>query len=180
MKYYLRVITAFIFSMHAVEAATLQIEPQVSTVDIGDTFTLDVIGTAFPETQGGGFTLSYDEAVLNVTNVAIDEANTWTFVNDIGSIDNENGELNEVTVSAFPGVTGDFSVATIEFLAMSLGTSAIELAESEGNPWASNGSTINPILSNNSTVQVVPIPAAIWLFGTSLLGLVGMSMRRTV
>jgi hypothetical protein len=180
MNYYLRVITAFIFTMQAAEAATLQIGPQVSTVEIGDTLTLDIIGTDFPETQGGGFSLSYDEEILNITNVTIDEANTWTFVNDFGTIDNTNGELNEVRVSDFPGVTGGFTVATIEFLATGLGTSTIELTESIGNPWASSGSTINPTLSNSSSVQVVPIPAAIWLFGTSLLGLVGMSMRRVV
>jgi hypothetical protein len=110
--------------------------------------------------------------------VTIDEANTWSFVNDFGTIDNTNGELNEVRVSDFPGVTGGFTVATIEFLATGLGTSAIELTESIENPWASNGSTIDPVLLNISSVQVVPIPAAIWLFGTSLFVLTVISKRR--
>jgi hypothetical protein len=128
MKYCLRVITAFIFTIQAVEAATLQTDPQVNTVGISDTFTLDVNGTDFPKTQGAGFNLSYDEEILDITKVPI------------------------------------------EFLAMGLSTNAVEMTESKDNPWT----------NYNSSTQLVPIPSAIWLFGTSLLGLTGMAMRRVV
>lgn len=42
---------------------------------------------------------------------------------------------------------------------------------------SSNSST--NILLNNAQVQVVPLPAAIWLFGSGLLGLCGVVRRKT-
>ncbi|MCU7923957.1 MAG: cohesin domain-containing protein [Candidatus Thiodiazotropha sp. (ex Dulcina madagascariensis)] len=178
MKVYILFIAVFVSMMQTVEAAKVQIDPLNSTVNIGESFTVDIVGIAFPETQGGGFNLTYDADILNITNVSIDEANTWTFYNDLGTVDNVNGELKEVRVSDFPGVTGDFTVATIGFLAIGLGTSRLNLTESAGNPWASNGSIISPALINDSSVQVVPLPGAVWLLGSGLLALISVSMRK--
>ena len=177
MKIKILFITAFVLIFQAVEAATIQTDPLNSAANIGDTFTVDIVGIGFPETQGGGFNLTYDASILNITNVSIDEINTWTFVNDFGTIDNVNGNLSEVKVSEFPGIAGNFIIASIEFMAVGFGTSTLGLTESTGNPWASDGSTINPTLVNGS-VQVVPVPAAVWLFGSGLLGLIGMARRK--
>jgi hypothetical protein len=179
MKAHTLSIAMIVFLIQSAEAATIQTDPLNSTVNIGDVFTIDVVGLDFPETQGGGFSLTYDNNILNVTNVSIDEDNTWTFVNDIGVIDNASGELSEVKVADFPGTAGDFTVATIEFLAVANGTSRLGLTESLGNPWASGGNEISPTFNNASQVQVIPIPAAIWLFGSGILGLFSAFMRRS-
>jgi hypothetical protein len=176
LKYLL--IASFTSVIQTAGAATLQIEPMNSTAYIGDTITIDIVGTEFPETQGGGFNLYYDANILNVSNVTIDGSSTWNFVNDVGTIDNVNGELNNVNVSHFPGITDNFTVATIEMIAVGAGTSTLNLTESILNPWASNGDTINPTLLNDATLQVVPIPAAAWLFGSALLGLIGLTKKR--
>jgi hypothetical protein len=179
MKAHILSVAVIVFLMQTLEAATIQTDPSYTRVNIGDAFTIDIVGLDFPETQGGGFTLIYDPNMLNVINVSIDEAQFWTFVNDNGVIDNESGVLSEVNVSEFPGIIGDFTIATIEFLAVGYGTSRFRLTESTGNPWASNGTEISPALMNDNLVQVVPIPAAVWLFGSGLLGLIGAFMRRT-
>jgi prophage antirepressor-like protein len=65
-------------------------------------------------------------------------------------------------------------------LAIGPGTSRLDLIESNENPWASNGSEITPIHVNDGSVQVVPIPAAVWFFASGIIGLLGMSMRKTI
>lgn len=46
----------------------------------------------------------------------------------------------------------------------------------EGSPSNFGGSQY--LLSLTGTVSAVPVPAAIWLFGSGLLGLVGVARRR--
>jgi hypothetical protein len=169
---------AALFLSHAAEAATVKTDTPQYTASIGELFTVDIVGTDFPLTQGGGFNLSYDANILNVTHVSIDEINTWTFVNDAGTIDNVNGVLNDVVVSDFPGIAGDFTVASIEFIAVGLGQSGLNLTESVINPWASDGNIISPLVHNNGSVQVVPIPTSIVLLGSGLLSLIGASCTR--
>ena len=138
-------------------------------------FALDVIGSEFPITQGGGFTISFDPLVLEITSVSIDGV-VWNFVNDTGTTDNVAGTLTDVLVSAFPGVaTGSFTVATVEFLAKGTGISGLGLAPSS-NVWASGGLPVNPTF-DSGLVTVVPLPAAVWLFVSGFMVL-ARRMRR--
>jgi hypothetical protein len=66
MNYYFRVITAFILTMQAVEAAMLQIDPQVSTVEISDMLTLDIIGT--DQTVGSLWRVDSDPPLVGATH----------------------------------------------------------------------------------------------------------------
>jgi hypothetical protein len=167
-------LISWIVFIESTTAATIQTEIQQYDVRLGQTFTVNVIGTDFPITQGGGFNISYDASILNINTVIIDETNTWTFYNNTGSIDNITGVLNEVIVSDFPGIDGDFIVASVEFLAVGVGNSDLYLSDSLTNPWASDGNVINNFLNNNSLVQVVPIPTSFILFGFGLLGLISL------
>ena len=166
-------------------AATITWNSTSNTVN--DIFSLDVIGLSFPSNgsgnvaDGGGVNLSFDPSVLNVLSVTIDEL-VWDFgVTGIstGTIDNVAGTVNGIMVNASSNVTGDFTVASIQFQAVGAGLSStgITLSEYALNPWALDGSAINPTFVNGN-VTVVPVPAAVWLFGSGLLCIVGVARRK--
>ena len=48
------------------------------------------------------------------------------------------------------------------------------------NPFMAKGSIILDINVSAANVGAVPVPAAVWLFGTALIGFVGMSRRTSV
>ena len=176
------VITMFL-SGH-LSAATITWEALTTNVSVNDIFTIDVVGTGFTSSvDGGGVNVSFDQNVLNVLSVSINES-VWDFggfgINS-GTIDNLNGTLDGIMVNTFADVSGDFVVATIEMQAIAEGSSLLSLSEYGLNPWASGGSAINPdFLSASVDVSVIqtPVPAAVWLFGSGLIGLFGVAKRK--
>ena len=166
-------------------AATITWNPTDSIVNQGDTFSLDVVGLGFvSNVDGGGVNLSFDPTKLNVLSVTIDEL-VWDFGPagiSTGTIDNGAGTVSGIMVNALSDVTGDFTVATIQFLEISGGSflnSSIGITEYALNPWASGGSEINPGYVNGTVtaVSAVPVPAAVWLFGSGLLALTSIVRR---
>lgn len=154
-----------------------------STVNLNDIFTVDIVGTGFVgNVDGGGVNLAFDQNVFNVLSVSIDES-VWNFGStgiSTGSIDNVTGTVDGIMVNTFADVSGDFVVATLEVQAVGLGDNSLFQLSALGiNPWASSGSLINPSFSDSSiSVSAVPVPAAIWLFGSGLIGIIGMARRK--
>ncbi|MGB5409060.1 MAG: VPLPA-CTERM sorting domain-containing protein, partial [Thiogranum sp.] len=75
-----------------------------------------------------------------------------------------------------PLVTGDAPVASLTFTVLgNAGTTEITVSDSALlGGWS-------PALTEAyvpGSVTVVPVPAAVWLFGSGLLGLVGVARRR--
>jgi hypothetical protein len=174
-------LIATLLAATSAHSATVSVDPVTTNVTLGTTFTVDVVGTGFPVTEGGGFSLGFDASVLQVTNVTVDNT-TWAFSHSTGSLDNGSGTLDDVWVAdfSFPGISGDFVVATIEFQATGVGTSGLSLAASALNPWACSGVSCGESFDQSAsvTVSAIPLPAAAWLFGSALLGLVTVSSRR--
>ena len=167
-----------------VHAATISFDPPFSSATLGEVFSLNIIGTGFSNSpDGGGIDLSFDKDVLNILSVSIDES-VWDFGGfgiRTGTIDNTQGVLQGIMVNTFSNVGTSFTVATIKFQAVGLGVSDILLNEFNLNPWASGGSAINPVyVSSSVTVEgtVVPVPAAVWLFSSGLIGLIGIARRK--
>ena len=166
-------------------AATISMDTAFTTANVNDVFTINVIGTDFlSNVDGGGINISFDSSVVNILSVSIDES-VWDFGGfgiNTGSIDNINGTLDGVMVNTFANVKGNFVIATIEMQAIAVGDSLLSLSEYVLNPWASGGSLINPDFIdasvNVTTVSAVPVPAAVWLFGSGLIGLAGFARRK--
>lgn len=169
-----------------VSAASIGWGSSPAVIEVNDIFTVDIVGNGFTSNvDGGGVNFSYDSSVLNILAVSID-GSVWDFGGtgiSTGTIDNGAGSVDGIMMNTFGNVTGNFVVATVQFQAMGIGTSGLDLSEFLLNPWASGGSLLNPdFLGGSLTVSapsaVVPVPAAAWLFGSGLLGLIGMARRK--
>lgn len=108
---------------------------------VGEQFSLDVLMSDFPTTEGGGLVLHFNPKVVRVTNVSVDD-NVWSFVTRNGDIDNDEGTVSDILFSDFRGVTGNAKIATIEFETLKRGRSQLKFEESTTNPFASNGENI--------------------------------------
>ena len=173
-------LTLVLLSGH-ISAATITWGTSPASVGVDDIFTIDVIGTGFVSNiDGGGVNISYNASVLNVLSVSINEV-VWDFGFGIssGTTDNVAGTVNGITMNAWSAVTGDFSVASIQMQAVGAGDSFLSLSEYGLNPWASGGALINPSFVDSSvTVSAVPVPAAVWLFGSGLIGLISIARKK--
>jgi len=132
----------FLFSTIVNAGANVSFSESFVKSNTGNTFTLDVLMSDFPVTEGGGLVLNFDPALLQVTSVSVDSG-VWEFVNNDGEIDNAGGVVSSILFSSYRGVAGDAKIATIEFQATQKGKGNITLDESLDNPFASNGQNIN-------------------------------------
>jgi hypothetical protein len=175
----MRVIIILLISVIFVstaQASTVLLQPENLTVHKGATFSLNLVGRGFVSNlDGGGASLKYDPAILQVTNVFVN-SDVWNFFTSNGVIDNVNGLVDDILFNAFRDVTGDFQIATLDFVAKSVGKTNLDLSEALMNPFASGGSVLAVDLVGSS-VSVVPIPSAVWLFGAGLIGLIGFRRK---
>ena len=117
----------------------------------GESFTLDVTVNDFVVSEGGGVTLFFDPASVQVTKVNVDKS-VWDFVSKDGTINNAGGTVSDILFSSYQGVSGNARIATIEFIAIKSGTTELTLKEATANPFASNGK--NMVVSFKSTIVV--------------------------
>jgi len=115
----------------------------------GETFELDVHISDFISSEGGGITLRFNPALLQIISVNIDET-VWDFVNQAGKINNAEGKVSDILFSSYQGVIGDAKIAHIEFQSIEKGVSTIKLEGSSSNPFASNGEEVNVTFSTAS------------------------------
>jgi len=169
-------------------AATVQIDPGSITVVNGSTFTLTVEGIGFPATNGGGFSLTWDTTALalNTTDTEIDATLITTGFNfNSVFIDQGLGTLDVINTAFFvPAVSGGpFDLAVLSFTALNPGVTITDLdffvnqttwVDENDIDLASQPNYVGATV----TVSAVPVPAAAWLFGSGLIGMVGIARRR--
>lgn len=161
------------------------------TVDVkivGQEFIANSATGATQGSMGGGLNISWDASILQLTAVQS------LFVGDNffganGSVSTSNGisTLEGLSVSSFMDGTGaaNFDIAKLSFTFVGPGTSALDLIIGgiEGRDVWADGSGLIDVKPNGVggtiTVSGVPLPPALLLFGSSLLGMVSFSRRRS-
>lgn len=152
-------------------------------VSQGNNLTVDLVGTNFTVGPDGvAFSLAWDPLVLSYVNTSV--ANPpWdtSFVSDTSKA---SGIVDFVFLNKSIGDAGaNFAITSFTFNVLGNPGSATPLTLSNFSNdvgFEAPGGVLINVNYVNSLVQVVPVPAAAWLFGSGLLGLVGMKrMRKT-
>jgi len=177
-------------------AALISMSPSSQQVADNASFFVDILATGLPaDTAGGAVDISWDLADITLNSVymattdPLDSNGVFTGPWDpvssfLSGVDEAGaGFVHGVFVGTFPtGISGDQPIARLNFtLGTGVSNSLITLdVAATGGTWSSytigdftntyEGATINPV--------PVPVPAALWLFGSGLIGLVGVARRR--
>jgi len=156
-------------------------QPNVLNVNEGDSLTVDLIGTDFSAGPDGvAFSLAWDAAVLSYVGTTVANPPWDTFV--VNDDSNLTGIVDFVFLGKSLGDAGaNFAIASFTFNVVGGAGSTTSLTLSN-DPFnvgfvAPGGVPLN-VNYVNSQVQVVPVPAAAWLFVSGLFGLLGMKRIR--
>lgn len=144
---------------------------------------------------GGNATVENVADVLGVAESLVSEVTTgfsYTGTDDVDTFGTWTVTDPSITHLAFKAdgffilgertaLSGDWSTNPADW-DLTLATCPIEICSAGARPYAdadflNNGSQIAAI-SNVRAYSVVPVPAAVWLFGSGLLGLVGIMRRK--
>lgn len=93
-----------------------------------------------------------------------------------------SGEINGIAFGEFNGLAGSGMtlVGSLSFTGAAMGTSLLTMTDNDlpaGSWFDVSSNPINMVYAGSS-VTVVPVPAAVWLFGSGLLGLIGITRQR--
>jgi hypothetical protein len=164
----------------AAEASTVAFTQSSIDVVPGETFTVDLVGSDFSAgPDGAAFALSWDPAVLSYVSTAV--ANPPWDTSYVSDGTASAGNIEYIFLNKSVGNAGSaFALASFTFNVLGNPGDATSLMLSNdpyNTGFVAPGAV--PIAVNyvNSQVHVVPVPAALWLFGSALAGM-GFLRRR--
>lgn len=173
----------------ASNAAIIQLTPAVQSVSVGDPLSLTVHGTEFDTgVSSGSVSVFYDPTKLQFQSFSLSAGFIQISSNAVaGQIDIAAGTFGSVGTQD-PG-TGlySFDFAQLNFIAIPPpATSSVSITTGafgewdDDTPFPGTPHPISGVVYEGASVLVgaVPVPAAVWLFGSGLLGLVGIARRR--
>ncbi|MEO1575670.1 MAG: VPLPA-CTERM sorting domain-containing protein [Pseudomonadota bacterium] len=149
----------------------------------GDLLTFDLImdfSGPGEITLGGGFDIVWDTAGFEFVEYVSAGLGEASFGRDP---EVQDGRLFSGAFGAFAGLTGPDLVATLTFRVMGPpGVYEINPTATDGigGPFISALDFLTVLEPEYNGIRIVPIPAAVWLFGSGLLALVGMRRRAQV
>ncbi len=153
------------------------------TLMVGESFTADVfVSNLQPPVYTMGFKITFDPAQLALTSAQVydDPQQGWpyepTVSTGFGSADLMGGSALGVAHS------GKVKLATLTFECLGEGISLLDLGPTDilGAGFYTGSGKINVNWQDDVEVrqQVVPLPPALLLFGSGLLGLMGIGRKR--
>ena len=159
----------------SVSPSAVGFNPDTSNVDVGDMFSVDIFGD-FDELSRGRIDLGFDSSILRIDSVDVDPFFNWIFDGGGPAVVNV---WPDILFDASPAAaTGTFIIAKINMTAMAAGSSSLVILETS-EFYNMYGSPLNPQLTNGTVnISPIPVPAAVWLFGSGLVGLIGIARRK--
>ena len=179
-------------------AATISVTPAVNNVTVNDVFTLTVAGD-FSSTEdvliggtlGGSVELSWDSAQVQL-NETVASINASLSANGFltGNLDPAQSIFITASSLRVDAIAGSFFGAPPTFNLFSFDLEALSPPVPNGDVIIVNGTVLTDgweiplgrtvdFTNAEINVSAVPVPAAAWLFGSGLIGLVGIARRRS-
>jgi hypothetical protein len=159
----------------AAVAGSLVIDPASKLATVGDSFDLMVQGQGFAENLvSGGFDLSFDGGVLQLTGVSIHPS--WEFEPKTGVINNGLGTLTDAGFQTFSTHTGNFDAAVLSFVATGSGNTTVSLLPSAFFVFADEDVNVVMPTFAGAAVRVSAIDEA----STAATMLAGLALLTTV
>ena len=125
---------ALALSLGVQAAPVVSLQPSTGTHTVGDTFSVELLGTGLIDVYAFQFALNFTSGVLGVSGVsegdALSSVNTTFFVP--GAADNGAGTLElsgNTLIGAVSGFSGDGWLATIDFQALGVGVGSVQLTD---------------------------------------------------
>lgn len=171
---------AALLACMAVQAQTVSVIANHTDVNLGESFTLDLQATGFPDKVfGGGYNLAYDPTILQLDDIVIPAS--WEFAVSKGTPNPAAGTVEDIFFNTFTSpIKGDFLTATLKFTAIGGGTSNVTLSESGAFPFGNELGNAVPVtyVGGTVTVAAVPEPSALGMALGGLVCLGWMARRR--
>jgi hypothetical protein len=166
------------------QAAIISFDPSSQSVQLGDTATVDLRISGLGDDILAAFDIdvSFDDSILAYQSFTF---GTGLDVLGYGSIqdvdDSVSGTVNVYELSfdfdsdLINLQPNNFVLGTFTFDTLSIGTSALDVTYVD--LVGANYSLLQASVVSGS-ISAVPVPAAIWLFGTALIGMIGFNKRK--
>lgn len=180
----------FAIYLNSAQAATLSVDmvPGANvdgslTTTAGSFFDVNVLINDAQDLAGFQFELGFDSSILQAASIVsgnIFGADTFSIDSTINADTINFSELSMALVGN--NVSTATLLATITFQAVGAGISVLDLNQINSILSDSIGDPISPVSINNGeliSVAAVPVPGVIWLYGSGLIGLIGMAKRRS-
>ena len=163
-----------------------------STTVMGDIdFSVEVLSSAFAVSGSNfgmqNFSFNYDTSLtVGVSNIIDVDPTSWGITQNANAgggfgkfefqLSGGGGSRTELLSFSITGVTGD----TIGSYAMGSGLkpAAIEFFAAHIGGFDTTNGVTSAQFAGSTPVPAVPVPAAVWLFGSGLIGLAGVARRK--